>query len=62
MNTLQDLIVSRPKSQSWIVSSPPNLLLNLLLNVEEEFFGWWIDAIAEHEIIEEHDAFSWSEL
>jgi hypothetical protein len=55
---LKNLVVSGPKSKGWIVSCSFDLLFDLFFHVDEEFLGGGIDAIAEHEIVEEHDALS----
>ena len=56
--SLQDLIISRPQSKSWIISGSSDLFLDLLFSVHQEFFRRWIDTIAKHEVVEKHNSFS----
>lgn len=60
--SLQDLIISRPQSKSWIISGSSDLFLDLLFSVHQEFFRRWIDTIAKHEVVEKHNSFSWCQL
>ena len=54
---LQNLIVSCPQNKSGIVSDSSNLLNNFNQNIIEEIWSWWVNAVAEHEIMENHDTF-----
>ena len=60
LNSLQNLVISWPKSQSWIISGSSDLLFDLFFNIDQKIFSGRVDAVTKHEIIEKHDTFSWS--
>lgn len=62
LNSLQNLIISWPKSQSWIIPSPSYLLFYLFLNIQQKLLTSWIYTVTKHEIIKKHYPFSWSQL
>lgn len=62
VDSLEDLVVSRPKSQGWVVSGSSDLFLNFLFHIHQEVFTGRIDTIAEHKIVKEHNAFPGSQL
>lgn len=61
-DSLEDFIVAAPKHKTWIVSGPSHLLSYFSFNNFNEFEIAWIDTVAEHKIVKEHDALSWSQF
>lgn len=56
LDPLEYFIVAGPQNQTGVVPGSLNLLPNLDLDILEEVGGGGVDAIAEHEVVEDHDA------
>jgi hypothetical protein len=58
LDSLQNLVVTRPKNNAGVIPESPHLINHLVLDIVEESVRCGVDGVAEHEVLKYHDPFA----